>query len=89
MKKKLVLPNFKNEEEEHDFWMNIDLSDYFKPADFKHFSLEQFLKEHQEPKTTRVTIRISTNVIKSYKEKAQELDVPYQSLMKQQLARGA
>ena len=89
MKKKLVLPKFKNEEEEHDFWVNIDLSDYFKLSDFKHFNLEQFLKEHQESKTTRVTIRISTDVVKSYKEKAQELDVPYQSLMKQQLARGA
>ena len=88
MKKKLVLPKFKNEEEEHDFWMNIDLSDYFKPYEFKHFDLEQFLKEHQEPKTTRVTIRIPTDVVKSYKEKASNLDIPYQSLMKQQLARG-
>lgn len=89
MKKKLIVPKFKNEEEEHRFWARLDLSDYFEPADFKHFNLEQFLKEHQEPKTTRVTIRIPTDVVKSYKEKASELDVPYQSLMKQQLAKGA
>ena len=89
MKKKLVVPKFKNEEEEHNFWMNIDLSEYFESSDFKHFNLEQFLNEHQEPKTTRVTIRIPTGVIKSYKEKASDLDIPYQSLMKQQLAKGA
>lgn len=89
MKKKLIMPKFKTEEEEHEFWMNIDLSDYFKPSDFKHFDLEQFLKEHEEPKITRVTIRIPTKIVKLYKEKASELDIPYQSLMKQQLAKGA
>lgn len=89
MKKKLLIPKFKNEDEEHEFWMNIDLSDYFKAADFKRFDLEQFLKEHQEQKTTRVTIRIPTDIVRSYKEKASELDIPYQSLMKQQLAKGA
>lgn len=89
MKKKLVLPKFKNEDEEHEFWVNIDLSDYFEPSDFKHFDLEQFLKEHSGSKTTRVTIRIPTKIVRRYKEKALELDVPYQSLMKQQLAKGA
>ena len=89
MKKKLVIPKFKNDDEEHKFWMNIDLSDYFKPSDFKHFDLEQFLKEHNEPKTTRITIRVPTEVVRHYKKKASELDIPYQSLMKQQLAKGA
>ncbi len=88
MKKKLIVPKFKNEEDEHRFWVNIDLSDYFESADFKHFSLEQFLKEHQEPKTVRITIRVPTDVIKGYRKKASRLDVPYQSLMKQQLANG-
>ncbi len=88
MKKRLIVPKFKNEDEEHDFWVSIDLSDYFVPSDFKPFNLEQFLKEHSEPKTTRVTIRIPTTVVKSYKQRASELDVPYQSLMKQQLSKG-
>ncbi len=88
MKKKLIMPKFKNEEEEHEFWMNIDLSDYFRPSDFKHFDLEQFLKEHEEPRITRVTMRIPTKIVKRFKQKALELDIPYQSLMKQQLAKG-
>ena len=88
MKKKLRIPKFKNEEEECEFWEKIDLSDYLEPSDFKHFDLDKFLAEHSDPKTTRMTIRIPTDIIKSYKKKASELDVPYQSLMKQQLARG-
>lgn len=88
MKKKLIIPKFKNEDEEHDFWVNIDLSDYFEPSDLKHFNLEEFLQEHQEPKTTRITIRIPSEIVKSYRKKASQLDVPYQSLMKQQLAKG-
>lgn len=34
MKKKLVLPKFKNEDEEREFWDKIDLSDYLEPSDF-------------------------------------------------------
>ena len=88
MKKKLIIPKFKSEEEEHDFWDKIDLGEYHDASSFKHFDLDQFLKEHAEPKTTRITIRIPTEVVKSYKNKASKLDVPYQSLMKEQLANG-
>lgn len=34
MKKKLIPPKFKNEDEERDFWSNIDLSEYYEPEDF-------------------------------------------------------
>lgn len=88
MKKKLVLPKFKSLEEEYDFWDKIDLGDYHDISSFQPFNLDKFLEEHAEPKTTRVTIRIPTKVIKSYKERAERLDMPYQSLMKQQLAKG-
>lgn len=89
MKKKLVLPKFKNEDEEHNFWEKIDLSEYYEAKDLKHFDATEFLKEHTEPKITRVTIRIPTDIVKRYKQKASQIDVPYQSLMKQQLAKGA
>jgi len=35
MKKKLVVPKFKNEAEEARFWARLDLSEYFEPSDFK------------------------------------------------------
>lgn len=89
MKKKLVLPKFKNEDEEHRFWQKIDLSEYYSAKDFKHFDIAEFLKEHAEPKITRVTIRIPTDIVRRYKQKASQIDIPYQSLMKQQLAKGA
>ncbi len=89
MKKKLVLPRFKNEDEEHDFWEKIDLSEYYEVKDLKHFDAAAFLKEHEQPKITRVTMRIPTDIVRRYKQKASQIDVPYQSLMKQQLAKGA
>ena len=30
MLKKLILPKFKNEDDERDFWSKIDLSEYFE-----------------------------------------------------------
>ena len=38
MKKEFSLPAFNNEDEERDFWANIDLSDYFEPEDFSRVS---------------------------------------------------
>jgi predicted DNA binding CopG/RHH family protein len=35
MKKPLVLPKFKDEDEERDFWDKIDITDYFESSDFK------------------------------------------------------
>ena len=87
MKKPLKIPKFKNEDEEFEFWKKIDFSDYFEPTDLKPFNLEQFMEEHADPKSTRITMRVPTELVKKYKAKASKLDVPYQSLMKQQLAK--
>lgn len=38
MKTKLVVPKFKNEDEERDFWDKIDITEYFEPSDFKRVS---------------------------------------------------
>src|SRR3954464_13309918 len=35
MRKKLIVPRFKNETDEARFWANLDLSEYFEPSDFK------------------------------------------------------
>ncbi|MEK7501233.1 MAG: CopG family antitoxin, partial [Patescibacteria group bacterium] len=35
MKKSLKVPQFKNKDEEWEFWSNLDLSEYFEPKDFK------------------------------------------------------
>lgn len=79
---------FKDEEEEHIFWENIDLSEYYEAKDFKHFDLEQFLKEHGQPKSTRVTMRLPAELVSKVKQQAEEMDVPYQSLMKLYIKKG-
>ncbi|OGL77392.1 hypothetical protein A3J43_03755 [Candidatus Uhrbacteria bacterium RIFCSPHIGHO2_12_FULL_54_23] len=83
MKKKLKLPKFKNEDEEREFWARIDLSEYFEPSDFVRVSFPNL-----KPTTRSISIRIPEYLIIRVKERANALDIPYQSLMKQYIARG-
>jgi predicted DNA binding CopG/RHH family protein len=89
MKKKLKVPKFKNEEEEFKFWAGLDVSAYFEPSDFKSFDLDDFLTKQAKPKTKRITMRLPEVLISKVKSQARELDVPYQSLMKQYIQKGA
>ncbi len=83
MKKKLNIPKFKNEDEERKFWYKLDLSEYFEPSDFVPVSFPNL-----KPTTRSISIRIPEYLINRLKEKANELDIPYQSLMKQYIAKG-
>ena len=83
MKKKLKLPKFKNEDEWRDFWANLDLSDYFDPSDFVPVSFPNL-----KPSSRPVSIRIPDYLINRVKEKANELNIPYQSLIKQYIHKG-
>ncbi|MBI2039512.1 BrnA antitoxin family protein [Candidatus Microgenomates bacterium] len=84
MKKKLVVPKFKNEAEEADFWASINLIEYFEPSDFKRGVLFPNLK-----RTKRlISIRFPEELISKVKDKASRLDVPYQSLIRQYVQQG-
>lgn len=83
MKKSLNLPQFKNEDEEWKFWSNLDLSKYFEPKDFKRVSFPNL-----KPPSRSVSIRIPEQILYRVKEQANELNMPYQSLIKQYIARG-
>jgi len=84
MKKRLVVPKFKNEAEEAKFWVNLDLNKYFEPADFKRGVKFQNLK-----RTKRlISIRFPEDLINEVKNKASKLDVPYQSLIRQYVQKG-
>lgn len=83
MKKKLNLPKFKNEDEEREFWWNLDLSDYFEPSDFKNVSFPN-LKPSSQP----ISIRIPKYIVARVKQKANEVGIPYQALIKQYIAKG-
>ena len=77
MKKLKSIPPFKNEDEERDFWMTHDTTDYFdmdRPVKLNLSSLK---------KTTRpITIRLPVDLIYRLKILANKKDVPYQSLLK-------
>lgn len=77
MKKPLILPKFKNEDEEREFWAKINLADYYEPEDFQPVSFPNL-----KPTTRSISIRLPEFLLVRIKEKANEINVPYQSLIK-------
>lgn len=84
MKKRLKLPKFKNEDEERKFWANIDLSEYYEPSDTERISFPNL-----KPTSRSISIRIPEYLLNRVKEKANEINVPYQSLIKDYIKKGA
>ena len=83
MKKQLNIPKFKNEDEEAEFWANLDLSKYLEPSDFERVSFPNL-----KPTSRSIAIRIPEWLLNRVKEKANELAIPYQSLIKQYIKKG-
>jgi len=83
MKKKLILPKFKNEDEERDFWAKIDLSEYYEPSDMVPVSFPNL-----KPTSRSISLRIPEYLLNRLKEKANEINVPYQSLIKLYIEKG-
>jgi predicted DNA binding CopG/RHH family protein len=83
MKKKLKLPEFRNEDEEREFWANLDLSEYYEPSDLEPVSFPNL-----KPTTRPISIRIPEYLLNRVKEKANELNIPYQSLIKVYIQKG-
>ena len=83
MKKLLKIPKFKNEDEERKFWAKVDLSDYFQPSDFERVSFPNL-----KPTTRAISIRIPEYILNRLKEKANEVNIPYQSLIKGYIKKG-
>jgi predicted DNA binding CopG/RHH family protein len=83
MKKPLNIPNFKDEDEERAFWNKVDLSDHFEAENFEKVSFPNL-----KPTTKPVSIRIPEHILNRVKERANETNVPYQSLIKEYINRG-
>ena len=83
MKKQLKIPKFKNEDQEADFWANLDLSEYLEPSDFERVSFPNL-----KATSRSISIRIPEYLINRVKEKANEINIPYQSLIKQYIKKG-
>lgn len=84
MKKRLIVPKFKSEKEEAEFWASLNLSEYFDQSDFKRGVRFPHLKTSKR----LISIRFPEELIGKVKEKANKLDVPYQSLIRQYVKQG-
>ena len=76
------VPKFKNEDQEQVFWSKLDLSKHFEPKDFKKVSFPNL-----KPTSTSISIRVPNYILARLKERANALNVPYQTLMKQYIAK--
>lgn len=83
MKKLKKIPYFKTEKEEREFWQRVDSTEY---VDYSHARRVRFpnLKLTSKP----ITIRLPVSLIDRVKIKAHQMDIPYQSLLKQFIFKG-
>ena len=83
MKKKFNPPKFKNQDEERRFWSQIDLFEYFEVDDFDRVSFPSL-----KPTSKAISIHIPEYILIKVKETANEINVPYQSLIKGYIKKG-
>ena len=82
MKKAKMIPDFKNEDEEREFWATHSPLDYFDIKDFKRSSFPRL-----KPSVKSISIRLPEDMLAELKTLANKKDVPYQSLAKIYIAR--
>ena len=83
MKKKLKIPKFRSEHHERMFWSRVKLQDHFDARDFESVSFPNL-----KPSSRSIALRIPDFLLVRIKERAHELDIPYQSLIKEYIAKG-
>ncbi len=71
------IPNFKNAEEEADFWAAHDSAEYIEWA-----KADKVIFPNLKSSTESISLRLPSSLLARIKELANEKDVPYQSLMK-------
>ena len=81
-KMKRKTPNFKNEDEEREFWATHSPLDYFDSKKFKKGSFPNL-----KPSLKSISIRLPEDLLIELKTLANKKDVPYQSLAKIFLAK--
>lgn len=77
MKKLNQVPEFKNEDEEREFWAKHDTTEYFDLNQPVILDLSELKRS-----TKSVTVRLPESLIHDLKVLANKKDVPYQSLLK-------
>jgi len=83
MKTTKIIPTFKSENEEREFWESNDVLDYIDTSKVKKVRFPNLKKT-----TKSISIRLPVDMIDALKVKANSMDVPYQSLIKMLLNEG-
>lgn len=83
MTKLKKIPHFKTEKDEARFWNRVDSTKYLDWSKAEHWVFPN-LKLTSRP----ITLRLYNGVIDRLKIKARELDMPYQTLIKQYIFKG-
>jgi len=71
------IPEFKNEDEEREFWSIHDSTDYIDWSKAKRVTFPNL-----KPSTKTISIRLPETLLSDIKFLANKKDVPYQSLIK-------
>lgn len=82
MKKNLNVKKYKNEDKEREFWLKLNLDQYFSENDFESVSFPDL-----KPSSRSIALRMPEHLLWRLKERANELNVPYQSLIKEYIAK--
>jgi len=77
MKKLKHIPVFKNEEEEREFWLENDSTDFLDWS-----KSEKVILPKLKPTTKTISLRLPEHILDEIKMIASKRDVPYQSLIK-------
>ena len=81
MNQKKLIPKFRTEDAERDFWSKHDSTDYI---DYKKG--KRVLFPNLKPSVKSISIRLPQSLIESLKVLANKRDIPYQSLAKMMLS---
>lgn len=76
------IPEFKNEDEERNFWATESPLDYFDAGNARHAIFPNL-----KPTLKSISLRLPVDMIEQLKVIANKQDVPYQSLIKTYLKR--
>lgn len=82
-KKLKTIPDFKTEDEEREFWATHDSTDYVDWSKAEHYVFPNL-----KPTTRPISIRLQEHMINRLKQRANEIDIPYQALIKQFIDKG-
>jgi predicted DNA binding CopG/RHH family protein len=71
------IPEFRNEDEEREFWASHDSTEYIKWNKIEKITLSRL-----KPSVRKISLRLPESMLEELKLLANKRDVPYQSLLK-------